>query len=53
MNKKMVRRRLELLLKEQGIIEQDIKKVVMEYKGSDDDSLPYKHIIRTEFGLVI
>jgi len=53
MNKKIVKKRLELLLQEQSIIESDIRKLVMEYKGSDDESIPYRHIIRTEFGLVL
>jgi uncharacterized protein (UPF0335 family) len=52
-NKQMTKNRLERLIKERDDLEVQIKQVVMDYKGVDDALIPYKKIIRTEFGLVI
>ena len=53
MNKEDARTKIMLLIREQKHIEKELRETVQEYCDSTDESIPYRKVIREEFGLVI
>lgn len=54
MNEEDTRTKLMLLIREQDFVERELQRTIQEYYGYGvDDVVPYRKIIREDFGLVI